>query len=214
MIALFPLSAMAADSGAAVVHSKGGVWVNGAEAMDSTSVFPGDVLETRPGFVANLDAEGTSVLIQAESIVKFQGNSLLLEHGSVRVGTSTSFVVHVQCLRVEPITNDRTQYDVTDTSGTVDVAALKSDVKVSESGNLQKVSKQDAPAQSAVVHEGQEAKRHELPCAAAPGTTPASSSSINMKWLEIGGGAAAGVGALCLLFCKGSPASKVSNDAP
>jgi hypothetical protein len=71
MIILFPLPLLAADAGSAVMHSTGGVWVNGAEVADSTSIFPGDVLETKPGFVANLDSEGSSVLIRPESIVKF-----------------------------------------------------------------------------------------------------------------------------------------------
>jgi hypothetical protein len=66
MVVLCPLSLVAADTSSAIVHSKGGVWINGAEAVDSTSVFPGDLLETKPGFVANLDAEGSSVLIQPE----------------------------------------------------------------------------------------------------------------------------------------------------
>ena len=124
--------------GAAVVHSKGGVWVNGAEVADSTAVFPGDLLETKPGSVANLDAEGSSVLIQPESVVKFQGNSLNLEHGSVSVGTSTSMSVQVNCIKVEPVSNERTQYDVADVSGTVQVAAHKYDVNITQSSALRK----------------------------------------------------------------------------
>ena len=122
MVVLFPLSLMAADKGSAVLHSEGGVWVNGSEVAGSTVVFPGDLLETKPGFIANLDAEGSSVLIQAESVVKVQDNSLSLEHGSVSVGTSTSMSVQVNCLKVEPVSNERTQYDVSDVSGKVQVA--------------------------------------------------------------------------------------------
>jgi len=77
MIILFPLSLMAADTGSAILRSTGGVWVNGMEVADSSAVFPGDLLETKPGFIANLDAEGSSILIQGESVVKFQGSSLV-----------------------------------------------------------------------------------------------------------------------------------------
>jgi len=62
---------MAADTGSAILRSTGGVWVNGMEVADSSAVFPGDLLETKPGFIANLDAEGSSILIQGESVVKF-----------------------------------------------------------------------------------------------------------------------------------------------
>src|SRR5271165_2540006 len=137
MVVLFPVSLAAADTGSAVLRSEGGVWVNGMEVAGSTVVFPGDVLETKPGFVANLDAEGSSVLIQPESVVKFQGNYLSLEHGSVSVGTSTSMSVHVNCIKVEPVSNERTQYDVTDTSGTVHVVAHKNDVNITQTGVLQ-----------------------------------------------------------------------------
>src|ERR1700691_738052 len=125
MVALDPVSLAAANAGSAIVHSKGGVWVNGSEVADSTVIFPGDVLETKLGFVANLDAEGSSVLIQGESIVKFETNSLTLEHGSLSVNTSTEMIVHVNCLKVEPISNDRTQYDVKDVRGKAAVAANK-----------------------------------------------------------------------------------------
>ena len=86
MAILCPLSMMAADTGTAIVHSTGGVLVNGSEVADSTAITKGDLIETKHGFVANLDAEGSSVLIQGESIVRFQGDSLSLEHGSVSVG--------------------------------------------------------------------------------------------------------------------------------
>src|SRR5580700_9939700 len=134
LIVLCPLSLTAADTGSAVLHSEGGVWVNGAETAGSTVVFPGDVLETKPGFVANLDAEGSSILIQAESVVKFQGTFLSLEHGSVSVGTSTSMSVRVNCLKVEPVSSERTQYEVADVSGAVQVAARKSDVNITVGG--------------------------------------------------------------------------------
>jgi hypothetical protein len=101
MILLLPLSPVAADTGSAILHSEGGVWLNGTEISGSTAVFPGDSVETKPGFVANLDAEGSSVLIQGESIVKFQGDSLTLEHGSVSVGTSALMSVHVDCIEVK-----------------------------------------------------------------------------------------------------------------
>lgn len=215
MFVLLPLSLLAADTGSAVVHSKGGVWVNGAEVADSTAIFPGDVLETKPGFVAELDAEGSAVLIQPESIVKFQGNFVSLEHGSVSVGTSTSMAVHVNCIRVEPIVNERTQYDVTDFSGTVEVAAKKNDVNITQGGALKKMSSENNASQSATVHEGQQASRIEsIACGAAPRPESPGNSGLNTKWIEIGGGAGGGVVALCLLLCKGSTHTSLSASQP
>ncbi len=213
MVILCPLSLAAADTGSAIVHNKGGVWVNGAEVADSTVIFPGDVLETKPGFVANLDAEGSSVLIQGESIVKFETNSLTLEHGSVSVSTSTEMIVHVNCLKVEPISNDRTQYDVTDVSGKVEVAANKDDVKITEGGALRKAAAKDDSSESGTVHEGHRAARDESSaCGAAQ--PKGTGNPVNTKWLEIGGGAGAGVLVLCLLLCRSSNSSSVSPTKP
>ncbi|MGA8619660.1 MAG: hypothetical protein WB660_14230 [Candidatus Sulfotelmatobacter sp.] len=216
MIVLFPLSLLATDTGAAVVHSKGGVWVNGTEIVDSTAIFPGDFLQTKPGFAANLDAEGSSVLIKPESVVKFQGNFLILQHGSVAVGTSRSMSVHVNCIHVEPVTSERTQYDVTDTSGAIQVAALKNDVNIKQGGLLKKAAKEGESSQSATVREGEQARRDESAmCGAAPrpGAGGNAMNPLNPKWIEIGG-AGAGALVLCLIFCRSSGANSVSPSQP
>jgi hypothetical protein len=214
MVILCPISLAAADTGSAVLHSEGGVWVNGFEIAGSTVVFPGDLLETRPGFVANIDAEGSSVLIQPESVVKFQGTFLSLEHGSVSVGTSASMSVHVSCLKVEPVSSERTQYDVADVSGTVQVAARKNDLNITVGGILQKTHPQGGSSLSAVVHEGQQTTRDESNvCGAAPRPGGAG-NGLNTKWIEIGGAVGGGVLVLCLLLCKGSGPSNVSPSEP
>jgi hypothetical protein len=214
LVILCPLSLMAADSGSAILHSKGGVWVNGAEVADSTAIFSGDVLETKPGFVASLDAEGSSVLMQGESIVKYEGNSLSLEHGSISVSTSTEMIVHVNCLKVEPITSDRTQYDVADTTGKVEVAANRNDVKITQGGSLRKAASKNALSESATVREGQRATRDESAACGAAERPEGTSNPVNTKWLEIGGGAGGGVLALCLLLCRSSHSSSVSPTQP
>lgn len=210
MVVWFPLSLLAADTNSAVVHSKGGVWLNGSEAADSTAVFPGDLLETKPGFVADLDANGSSVLIQPESIVKFEGRFLTLEHGRVAVGTSTALSVHVNCLRVIPVSTNRTQYDVTDVSAKVQVEAEKNDVNITRVGAAQKASSKSDSLQSATVREGERATKDESDDCGTALRPRGTGTAINPKWLEIGGGAAGGAVALCLILCKSSPPNNVS----
>ncbi len=215
MIVLCPWSPAAAQTGSAVLHSEGGVWVNGFEIAGSTVVFPGDVLETKPGFVANLDAEGSSVLIQPETVVKFQGTFLNLEHGSVSVGTSTSMSVHVNCIKVEPVSTERTQYDVSDVSGSVHVAARKNDVNITQTGGvLKKPSLQSDSSQSASVHEGETATRDESTACGAAARPGGAGNPVNTKLLEIGGAAVAGVVVLCALLCRGAGPSSVSPSQP
>jgi hypothetical protein len=213
MVVLCPFSLVAADTGSAVLHSEGGVWVNGFEVAGSTVVFPGDLLETKPGFVANVDAEGSSVLIQPESVVKFQGSFLSLEHGSVSVETSTSMSVHVSCIKVEPVSSERTKYDVANVNGTVQIAAHKNDVNITVGGVPQKTNPQGGSALSTVVHEGQQATRDQATACGAP-PRPESPTNANTRWLEIGGGVGVGVIVLCLLLCRGSGPSNVSPSNP
>ena len=212
MVFLCPLALAEADTGSAILHSEGGVWINGLEVAGSTAVLPGDLLETKPGFVANLDAQGSSVLIRPETIVKFEGTFLGLEHGSVSVGTSTSMSVHVNCIRVEPVSAERTQYDVTDLSGTVQVAAHKNDVNITQVGGLKKPGSESGAPHSATVHEGQQATRDESTVCGAAERPKAPGPGLNGKWLEMGGGAGGGISLLCLLLCKSS--SPISPSQP
>jgi hypothetical protein len=213
-LALSPSPLLASGTASAILHSQGGVWVNGTEATDSIAVFPGDWLETKSGFVANLDAEGSSVLIQPESVVTFQGTFLNLEHGGVAVGTSTSMSVHVNCIRVEPVTKDRTQYEVGDVNGTVHVAARKDDVNIKQTGGLSKASSQSDASQSATVHEGQEATRNESQACGGARSPNGMGGPTSTKWLEIGGGVAGGGAVLCLLLCTGGSTSSNGSVSP
>jgi hypothetical protein len=190
------------------------VWVNGFEIAGSTVVFPGDVLETKPGFVATLDAEGSSVLIQPESVVKFQGTFLNLEHGNIAVGTSTSMSVHVNCLKVEPVSTERTQYEVGNVSDTVKVAARKNDVNITQSGGaLKKPSVASDSSQSASVHEGETKSRDVSTACGAAARPDAAGNPISARTIGISGGVITGV-VLCILLCRGSGQSSVSPSNP
>lgn len=114
----------------AILHTQGGVWVNGYEARDSSAVFPGDIIETKKGFSGSLSLDGASVILAPESVGKLGANFLELDHGSVSVGTSRRFEVHIDCMRVVPVIAEWTQYEVGDVNRTIQVAARKDDVNV------------------------------------------------------------------------------------
>jgi hypothetical protein len=214
MVFCLPQSVLAADSGAAILHTKGGVWVNGTEARDATAILPGDLLQTKPGPVANLDADGSSVLIQSESLVKFNGNSVTLEHGSVSVGTSKSIGVHVDCMRIAPVSNEWTKYDVTDVSPAVQVAARQKDVSILFATSLRKPTPESTASQSATLHEGEQATRNASEACGALTKPGGATNMPKTKLIEIGAGAGGGVLILCLLLCSGKGHSNVSPSKP
>lgn len=198
---------------AAILHTQGGVWVNGYEARDSSAVFPGDVIETKVGFAGNLTIDGTTVMIQQETVGKLQADEFELDHGGVSVTTSRSFKVRVKCLRVVPVANDWTEYDVTDVNGTVQVAARKLDVNV-ERVNAHKPSPENSAEPQGSVHQGEQRNYNESDACGAgeklsPGTT------LNGKWIAAGAGAAGTGLVLCLLLCTGGgKQTPLSNSQP
>jgi hypothetical protein len=197
----------------AVLHTQGGVWVNNYEARDASSVFEGDLIETKPAFSANLNLEGSEILIQPQSVAKFQKDLLALDHGGVSVGTSTGYKVKVKCITVVPLHPEWTQYDVTDINGKIEVAAHKNDVRVEVVLEMKKPSLQPEGTHDTVVHEGEQKSYQESEVCGAPPGPKGPISSISSPWVI--GGAAGGVGLLlCLaVFCKGG-SHPVSPDSP
>jgi hypothetical protein len=199
--------------GGAILHTQGGVWVNGYEAHDSSAVFPGDVIETKPDSSANLSLDGSTVLIAPESVSKFQADLLELDHGGVSVVTSKGFKVRVNCILVVPVLNEWTQYVVTDVNRTVQVAARKLDVNVEHERGHGKEAPEPQPSQQrASVHEGEQ-KSYEETEVCGPAARPASAlAGISPKWIAAG---AAGAGILIwLLIHGGNPKTPASPAVP
>jgi hypothetical protein len=213
-----PGQAAQSETGGAILHTQGGVWVNGYEAKDSSAVFPGDLVETKPGSPANLSLDGSTVLIQPESVARLQSNLLELDHGSAFVGTSKSFKVKVNCITTTPVVNQWTQYEVTDVNGNIQVASRKEDVNVERELNRHKPSPL-TPASvtddshGASVHEGEQKSFDESELCGAPDRIKGASMGLSPKWIAAGA-VAGGTGILlCVLLCGGG-SKPISSSAP
>jgi hypothetical protein len=188
------------QTGAAILHTQGGVWVNGYEARDSSAVFPGDLLETRPGSSANLSLDGSTVLIGPESVAKLQTNLLELDHGTAFVGTSKIFKVRVNCLTAVPVLSEWTQYEVNNVNGSVQVAARKDDVNVERAMDPRKPAPEGS--HGTTVHETEQKSFDASEICGAAAAPIGASSTLSPKWILAG---AAGAGLLlCILLCRGS----------
>lgn len=193
LIVLVPVSLLGQEipdqPAAAILHLQGSVWVNGYEAHDSSAIFPGDMIETKAGATGNLTLDGTTVLLAPESVGKFQADIFELDHGSVSVGTTKSYKVRVNCLKVIPVANQWTQYVVTDTNRTVQVAAHKLDVNVEHEATGKPTPDTEAQ-QKASVHEGEEKSYDESQYCGAAAKPSSPLSGINPKWIAAGIGGA------------------------
>jgi hypothetical protein len=199
MIVVVPVSILAQSTDRAMLHSFGGVWLNGNPAPESSAIFPDALIQTPKEHVATIDADGSAVTVQPDTIVQFEGDELVLDHGGLQLNTARKMRVRVNCLTVIPITEDRTQYDVTDVDGKVKVVAYKNDVKIHYQGGGTRKTKLRAST-DVIVREGERATRDEH-CAAPARPLDgivADGAILNNPW-----GIGAGVVVVGVLACLG-----------
>lgn len=208
MIVVVPASLMAQASGGAMLHSDGGVWLNGNPAPNSSAIFPHDLVQTQKENKAKIDADGSAATVQADTIVQFDGDELVLDHGGLEVNTSRGMRVRVNCMTVIPLTQELTRYEVSDVDGRMTVVADQNDLKIHYQGAAARESKTVAFS-DVTVHQGARVAREER-CGARSKPTEgvdAAKAVLDTPW-AIGVGSAA-IGVLtCWALCRGGePAS-------
>jgi hypothetical protein len=162
---LVPVQLLGQESAAGMVYANGSASVNGTEIPKSVAVFPGDEVETRPDGSATIGTNGSSVMLFSDARVKYEGPSVAVDHGSVRVITATGFAAHACEVWARPVNDTATQYEFTHNDGHVTVMATKGDVyiedrngsRTSSDANREEESKREH--QSKIVKEGEQARR-------------------------------------------------------
>jgi hypothetical protein len=203
MVVILPTSLVAQDSARAMLHDDGGVWLNETPAPNSSAMFLHDLLQTQKGSLAKIDADGSTVTVQPDTIMQFEGDELVLGHGSLQLNTSREMRVRVNCITVIPLTQEWTRYAVTDVDGKVVVVAYANDVKVHFQGAATRQSKL-AAFSDVTVHQGEQVTRDER-CSAA--TKPADGAGattpiLNTTWAKGAGIATIGI-LTCWALCRG-----------
>lgn len=206
MIFILPVSLLADDTGTALLRSNGGVQVNKNPVPNSVALFRDDLIETQKDVAARIEITGSTADINPETVVQFEGDELVLDHGSLSVNTSRVMRVRVGCITVTPVNSDWTHYEVIDTDGKVTVNALKSDVYIDAKSNNPQEAKQPNHSSRTLVKEG-ERKTREEKCGAAPikwsSVYAGRGAILNSPW-AIGGGAIIVGGITCYALCRGS----------
>jgi hypothetical protein len=196
------------SNGRAMLHNNGGTWLNQRPAPESAAIFIEALIQTQKDHSARIDAEGSTVTVGSDTSVQFEGDELVLDHGTLQVSTVRKLRVRVNCVTVIPITEDRTYYEVTDVDGKVKVVAYKKDVKVHAKGAVTRPSKKDTSS-DAIVREGEQSTRSEK-CGGA--LKPAVAIDGKLALLDTNLAQAAGAGVvgvivLCVLLCREDPVS-------
>src|ERR1700682_3085846 len=130
---LFPAQVMlAGEEASAMLYTNGAAWLNGSEVPKSAAVFSGDMLQTRSDSAASIQSVGSNVMVKADSLGKFEGLAVELEHGAVRGTTSRGLAARAGDVTVKPAANTWTEFQVTDVDGRVQIAANKGDLTVQD----------------------------------------------------------------------------------
>jgi hypothetical protein len=209
LLFLFPTSMFAADSNAAMLYTNGTAWINGAHVpRSSTAIFFGDLLQTRSDSVANINSPGSTITVFSDSLVKFEGSSLQIEHGGVTVSTSKGVATTAGDVKVAPASDAWTEFNVIDVDGTVRIAARKGDLTVSDDAGTvtlaqgQETTRDESSDQSDKSKDKKKSKKRGV------GAAPGAEGGILNSPVAIGIGAAAigGIAAWVLLH-NDEPAS-------
>lgn len=133
LVLIVPASLFAGEaSPAAMLYTRGGTVLNGTTVPRSSALFSGDLVQTNPDSVANINATGSTVLVMNETLVQYEGDSLKLEHGGVSISTSKSMSAHAGEVKVSPAKDVLTEFEVRDVDGRVQIAARKGDLTISD----------------------------------------------------------------------------------
>jgi hypothetical protein len=132
MMVLVPASLMAVDSGVGMVRPYGAAWLNGAAVQQSSAIFPGDLVQTSSSSALKIRSSGSSVTVLSDSLVKFEGGAVSVEHGGVKLATSKSMFARAGSVTATPASSAWTEFELTDVDGTVQIVAIKGDLQISD----------------------------------------------------------------------------------
>ena len=149
LIFLTPCALFAQETGAAVIYGTGSVFLNGAALSNSSAVTIGDVVQTRDNGVANINAPGATIVVESNTIVRFQSGGFALDRGNISVATGKGMSVFARDFKITPTSGDWTEFYVTRASGSIQIIARKNSVTVTCGSN------------SSTVREGQQISRED-----------------------------------------------------
>jgi hypothetical protein len=214
----FPISLFGADK--AILNANGTTTlVNGSPAQRSSALFSGDKVQTSKESVANINALGSSVLVMPNSAVRFEGNSVAIDHGQISIVTSNGMMARTGEVTITPDPEKPSKFDVSDDNGALLIAARKGSLTIDD-GNAptvlqegQQTIQDDTQAQAQPTNRKKRKKR-------AGGAAPAASGApISGKTLEAGAliaaGAAATAAGVLAIVTTGTPGNcPVSSVSP
>lgn len=130
LVVLTPSAIFAQDAPNGVVYGTGSVYLDQTQLSNSMPVTSGSMVETRDVSVAHIDMNGSTAMVQANSIIRLRDNGMALDRGGVAMATGKSLKVFARDFEVTPTSKDWTQFEVDRSGGLIHISALKNDVEI------------------------------------------------------------------------------------
>jgi hypothetical protein len=203
MVVIFPAALFAGDQPGAMLYSHGTALLNGDTIARSSAIFSGDLVQTSRDSAANINAAGSIVLVRNDSLVKYEGSAVELEHGGINISTSKLLATHAGDVTVSPATNVWTEFEVRDVDGTVQITARKGDLTISDDAGTTTLAQGQETTRDEQSDENKKKKKKHY-----NGAPPAAQGGIMSSPWAIGiGGAAIAGGAIWVLVQPEQPVS-------
>jgi len=209
LLLLSPGTLLAADFNAAMLYSNGPTWVNGAYVpRPSSSIFSGDLLQTRSDSNAKINQAGSTITVLSDSMVTFQGTSVDIEHGGVTVTTSRGVSTTAGDVKVTPASFAWTEFNVVDVDGTVRIAARRGDLTITDGKETFTLAQGQDTTRSEQAPDNDNSGKKKNRKKQAGAAVPAAGGGILNSPVAIGVGAAAVIGVTTwVLIQNNNPAS-------
>jgi hypothetical protein len=195
-VVILQTTLFAAEQPAAMLYTHGTALLNGSTIAASSAIFSGDLVETNGSSAANINALGSIVLVLNDSLVRYQGQAVNLEHGGVSVSTSKLLATRAGTVVVSPAAGVWTEFEVRDVDGRVEIAARKGDLTISDEKGTTTLAQGQQTTREETQPE-QDNKKKKKKAAAAPAAVGGALSSPVA--IGIGGAAIVGVTAWVLV---------------
>ena len=213
LVVILPVTLFAADRPAAMLYSHGTALLNGHSITRSSAIFFGDLVQTNTDSAANINASGSIVLVLNDSLVQYQNDAVKLERGGISVSTSKLLATRAGGITVSPAASAWTEFEVRDVDGTVQIAARKGNLTISdESGTAtlaqgEQTTREDSASQKDQDQDQDKKKKKKKKKGAAAAPAAAEGGVFNSP-IAVGiGGAVILGGAVWVLVQGDEPAS-------
>jgi hypothetical protein len=128
--ATLPASLLGGEPNTAMLYARGATWVNGAAVLRTSALFPGDLVQTKSNSAANIHLPGSIVTVLPDSLAKFEGPTLELQHGGIVILSSKQLATHIGDVTVVAAKPELTEFWAGSTDASVTIMARTGDVTI------------------------------------------------------------------------------------